>query len=122
MALITSMGDSSQLQELKLRKCQIPTNVWSPLIQALSACKNLVILDLSKNMLGEAGNHLAESIRNWGNDPPLQKLYLKDTSIPMAIWHDILQSLVVCRQLTHLDVPDVLDAEWLLSSDPWINR
>ena len=27
----------------------------------------------------------------------------------MDIWNDILQSLVICRQLTFLDVPDVLD-------------
>ena len=39
----------------------------------------------------------------------LRKLYLTDTSVPMDIWNDILQSLVVCRRLTFLDVPDVLD-------------
>ena len=62
-----------------------------------------------QNMLGEAAHHLAESIKNWGNDPPLQKLYLTDTSIPMDIWNDILQSLKVCWQLTFLDIPDILD-------------
>ena len=90
MALIRSLGDSLQLQELTLNSCKMPMDVCSSILQALSVCKTLIILDLSKNMLGEAAHHLAEAIRNWGNDPPLQKLYLTDTSIIMDIWNEIL--------------------------------
>ena len=109
VTLIRSWGDSLQLQELNIRNCKIPTDICSSLLQTLSTCKRLTILDLSKNKLGEAAHHLAESIRNWGNDPPLQKLYLTDTSIPMDIWNEIPQSLKVCWRLTFLEVPDVLD-------------
>ena len=109
VTLIRSLGDSSQLQELNVRNCKMPMDICSSLLQALSTCKRLTILDLSKNKLGEAGYYLAQSIRCWGNDPPLQKLYLTDTSVPMDIWNEILQSLKVCRRLTFLDIPDVLD-------------
>ena len=109
VTLIRSLGDSSQLQELNIRNCKMPIDICSSLLQALSTCKRLTILDLSKNKLGEAGYHLAQSIRCWGNDRPLRKLYLTDTSVSMDIWNDILQSLVVCQRLTFLDVPDALD-------------
>ena len=109
VALIRSLEDSSQLQELNIRNCKMPMDICSSMLQALSTCKRLTILDLSKNKLGEAGYHLVQSIRSWGNDPPLQKLYLTDASMTMDIWNNILQSLVVYRRLTFLDVPDVLD-------------
>ena len=109
VTLIRSLGDSSQLQELNIENCKIPMDICSSLLQALSTCKRLTILNLSQNKLGEAGYHLAQSIRCWGNDPPLRKLYLTDKSVRMDIWNEILQSLKVCRRLTFLDIPDVLD-------------
>ena len=109
VTLIRSLGDSSQLQELNIRNCKMPMDICSSLLQALSTSKRLTILDLSKNKLGEAGYHLVQSIRCWGNDPPLRKLYLTDTAVPMDIWNDILESLKVCRRLKFLDIPDVLD-------------
>ena len=111
VSLIRSLGHSPQLKELKLNNCNFTMDVSSTLLQALSTCRKLTILDLSMNVLGEAGHHLAESIRNWKNDPPLQKLYLRGTFMPMNKWNDILQSLTMCHQLTFFDAPEDVLAE-----------
>ena len=46
------------------------------LVQSLSSCRHLTVLYLEQNKLGEAGHQLAQSIRSWGDEPPLQELYL----------------------------------------------
>ena len=55
------------------------------------------------NKVGKAGIHIAEMIRNCGDDPPLQQLWLGNCSIPEEECTEILKSLSMCKHLTHLD-------------------
>ena len=99
---ITSWGDNPSLQKLDLSYCSIPGQVWPELLQSLSSCKQLTLLHLSGNTIGEAGRYLAQSITSWGDNPSLQTLYLNDCSIPEEVWPEVLQSLSSCKQLTDL--------------------
>ena len=99
---ITSWGHNPPLRKLDLIECSIPEQVWPELLQSLSSCKQLTDLDLSDNTIGEAGRSLAQSIKSWGDDPPLQKLILSDCSIPEQVWAELLQSLSSCRKLADL--------------------
>ena len=101
---ITSWGDNPPLQQLNLGWCSIPEQVWPELLPSLSSCKQLTHLKLSRNTIGEAGRHLAQSITSWGDNPPLQKLHLYRCSIPEQVWAELLQSLSSCKQLTDLDL------------------
>ena len=101
---ITSWGDNPPLQKLNLGWCSISEQLWAELLQSLSSCKQLSHLDLSGNTIGEAGRYLAQSITSWGDNPPLQDLYLRYCSIPEQVWPELLQSLSSCKQLSHLDL------------------
>ena len=103
---ITSWGDNPPLQQLNLNSCSIPEQVWPELLQSLSSCKQLTDLKLLCNTIDEARRYLAQSITSWGDDPPLQKLYLMDCSIPEQVWAELLQSLSSCKQLVDLDLSD----------------
>ena len=103
---ITSWGDNPPLQQLNLYSCSIPEQVWPELLQSLSSCKQLIDLALSDNDIGKAGRYLAQSITSWGDNPPLQGLYLCDCSIPEQVWPELLQSLSSCKQLTDLNLSD----------------
>ena len=99
---ISSWGDNRPLKTLNLGWCSIPEQVWPELLQSLSSCKQLTELVLSSNNIGEAGRYLAQSITSWGDNPPLEKLYLSDCSIREQVWPELLQSLSSCKQLTEL--------------------
>ena len=101
---ITSWGDNPPLKDLDLTRCSIPEQVWPGLFQSLSSCKRLSDLDLSDNTTGEAGRYLAQSITSWGDNPPLERLYLENCSIPEQVWPGLFQSLSSCKQLSHLDL------------------
>ena len=90
------------LRKLHLNHCSIPEQVWSELLQSLTACKQLSDLDLSHNTIGEAGHYLAESITSWGDNPRLESLNLQNCSIPEQLWPELFQSLSSCKQLTYL--------------------
>ena len=108
---ITSWGDDPPLQELNLSRCSMPKKVWPELLQSLSSCKQLTDLDLSYNNIGEAGRYLAQSITSWGDNSPLNNLYLNACSIPEQVWPELLQSLSSCKQLSHLDLADNIIGE-----------
>ena len=99
---ITSWGDKPLLQELCLRDCSTPVQVWAELLQSLSSCKQITDLNLSGNTIGEAGHYLAQSITSWGDNPPLVTLDLRRCSILEQVWPELLQSLSSCKQLTDL--------------------
>ena len=101
---ITSWGDNPPLQQLNMYDCSIPEQVWAEVLQSLSSCKQLAGLNLSDNTIGEAGHFLAQSITSWGDNPPLQELYLCHCSIPEQVWPELLQSLSSCKQLTTLNL------------------
>ena len=99
---ITSWGDNPPLQRLDLGYCSIPEQVWPELLQSLSSCKQLSHLILGGNTIGKAGRYLAQSITSWGDNPPLQRLDLRDCSIPEQVWPGLFQSLSSCKQLLSL--------------------
>ena len=99
---IRYLGNHDQLQILGLEKIQVPTTDFAKVLQSLSTCKQLTMLYLSYNIIGEAGYHLAESIISWGSTPPLQKFYLYDCRIPANACRDLLLSLSSCNQMNTL--------------------
>ena len=76
---------SENAQSVKLSYCKLPYEVLSHMMQQMSKCKQLRKLDMCSNTLGEAGLHLVQAIRSWGDNPPLQYLRLKDRSLPGSV-------------------------------------
>ena len=99
-----SWGDEPPLQELWLGSCSLTATASLELVQSLSTCRHLIALDLGENKLGEAAHQLAQSIRSWGDEPPLQKLYLHNCSLPATASLELVQSLSTCRHLTELNL------------------
>ena len=101
---IRSWGDEPLLQELYLYNCSLTTAAFLELVQSLSMCRQLTVLDLGENKLGDAGYQLAKSIRSWGDEPLLQELFLYNCSLTTAASLELVQSLSMCRQLTVLNL------------------
>ena len=101
---VMRQGEISPLKEIWLARYSMAEYKWVELLQFTSTCKYLTYLDLSRNAIGEAGHQLAQSIKSWGDNSPLQTLYLHYCSIPEEIWNELLQSLSSCKQLTGLDL------------------
>ena len=74
------------------------------LVKSLSTCRHLIVLNLGENWLGAAGYNLSNSIRSWGEVPPLKELYLHSCSLPENASKELVQSLSNCKSLTHLDL------------------
>ena len=103
---IRCWGDEPSLQKLNLLNCSFPTTASLKLVQSLSTCRNLTKLQLGGNRLEEAGLQLAQSIRSWGDEPPLQKLGLYNCSLTVAASLELIEFLSTCKQLTLLDLGD----------------
>ena len=101
---ITSWGDNPPLQKLNLGFCSIPEQVMPELLQSLFSCKQLTVLDLSNNTIGEAGRYLAQSITSWGDNPKLGTLDMSQCSVPEQVWDELMQSLSSCRDLLYLNL------------------
>ena len=101
---ISSKGQSSALQKLKMTSCNYPEDFWGELFDLLFICKKLTHLIVSRSSLGEAGRALAGSIRMWGHDLPLQVLQLDQCLMPEHCWDDLFRSLLTCKHITHLDL------------------
>ena len=101
---IKSWGDDPPLQELELYNCSLTATASLELVQSLSSCRHLTALNLGENKLGEAGHELAQSIRSWVDEPPLQTLYLYNCSLTATASLELVQSLSSCRHLTVLDL------------------
>ena len=101
---ISDWGDESPLQKVDLSYCSMSAEACDDLFYSLFYCKRLTYLDLSGNMVGEAGHYLAEVIRSWGDDPPLETFIAEHCFIPTVVWPDLLRSLSACSKLIHLDL------------------
>ena len=97
---ISSKGDMALLQKLRFVSCNYPEYAWSILFSCLSICKKLTHLIVSRNSLYEAGAELANSIKCWGTDSPLQVLQLDQCQMPEDTWCDLVRSLFTCKQIT----------------------
>ena len=105
--LTTAMSfraDQQPLQKLDLSYCSMSANAYDDLFGFLTRCKRLSYLDVSGNMIGEAGCHLAGAIKSWGDDPPLETFIAEHCFIPIAVWPDLLTSLSACSKLVHSDL------------------
>ena len=102
--MIESLKFNSQLQLLYLRDCSIPSHICGEILKCLKKCKQLSHLHLGKNNIGSHGKHLVDLIKNFGEDPPLQQLYLPNCSIPQVECSEMLQHLTKYRHLTHLNL------------------
>ena len=101
---ISSWGDEPPLQALQLYSFPLTAIVSLELVQSLSSCRHLTVLNLGENKLGEAGHQLAQSIRSWGDNPPLQDLDLHNCSLSVTASLELVQSLSSCKYLTALDL------------------
>ena len=93
----------SPLQKLNLSYCSMSAKAFDDLFGILTRCKRLSYLDVSGNMVGDAGRHLAGAIKSWGEDPPLETFIAEHCFIPIFVWPD-LTSLSACSKLVHLDL------------------
>ena len=101
---ISSWRDEPPLQNLWLHNCSLSASASLELVQSLATCRHPIKLDLRENKLGEAGHQLAQSIRSWGDEPPLQELWLYNCSLTGTASLELVQSLSTCRNLTALDL------------------
>ena len=99
---IKSWGKNSSVTKLKLESCCMPEDVWISLLQSLSNCSELTHLNLSRNALGETGKDLSKSIKSWENDPKLQEVDLRNCSMSLHVWSEVLKCLSSSGRLTHL--------------------
>ena len=104
--LIEIIRNSGHLQKLYLMKSSIPEQYWSEIFNSLGTCNNLTHIDLSYHTVGESASQLGQSIRQWGDNPPLQVLRLYDCSIPEDACCELISALFscTCNNLTHIDL------------------
>ena len=101
---IRSWGDEPPLKGLWLQNCSLTATASLELVQSLSSCKHQTELSLSENKLGGAGHQLAQSIRSWGDKPPLQELWLHNCSLRANTLMLLVQSLLTCKHITVLSL------------------
>ena len=92
--IIRKCGDDAKLRHLVIWNCSLVPDQCKPVLQSLSMCKQLTYLNLCGNVIGHAGKHLADSIRNWGPNPPVKYLYLGDCRLHEDDCVELLQSLL----------------------------
>ena len=99
---IRSWGHKAALEKLWPYNCSLsPT---ASFLQSLSSCRQLTEVDLGGNKLGKSGHQLAQAIKSWGNEVPLQKLRLYNCSIEATASLELVRSLSTCRKLTALSL------------------
>ena len=101
---INNWGDAPSLQKLYLHNCSIPEDSCSEILKSLATCQHITELDLIGNHIGASGKHLAVAIKNLGDAPSLQKLYLHNCSIPEESCSEILKTLAICQHITELSL------------------
>ena len=55
-------------------------------------------------IIENSGQQFATSVKIWGHNSSLRKLFLCNVSIGLPDWGKLCSSLVVCKKLTHLDL------------------
>ena len=96
---ISDWGGQPPLKKLDLSYCSMPAKACDHLFRSLIHCKGLSYLDLSGNMVSDAGHQLAQAITSWGVDPPLETFIAEHCFIPTTVWPDLLTSLSACSKL-----------------------
>ena len=94
--VIHKLGSYGKLEKLYLSGCSFPEDQCAAILKSLSLCKQLTCLSLSNNRIQNAGKDLADSIKQWGVNPPLQELYLGNCGLHEDDCAELLQSLLGC--------------------------
>ena len=111
---------SKRAQSIRITNSTLPVNFVENLMRQLQQCKCLITIHLENIRLykekkicqkeftqlglGNQGKLLTEIMKNFGSDPLLEHLILKDCSIPEEDWTEMLKFLPSCRHLTHLSL------------------
>ena len=103
---IQNWGENTGLEYLVILNCSLVLDHCSSILHSLSTCKYLTYLNLSDNVVGSGGKHLAESIRNWGINPPLKYLYLANCGLHEDDCVELLQSLLGCSNLVEVNLSE----------------
>ena len=101
---IRKWGSNNGLEYLVICNCSLLQDQCSSILQSISTCKYLTYICLSNNVVGSGGKHLAESIRNWGFNPPLRLLYLANCGLHEDDCTELLQSLLGCLNIESLNL------------------
>ena len=96
---------SENTRYVRVRDCKLPLDIINHMMQQLHKCKHLPKL-IWDTYLGEAGRHLAQSIRSWGDNSPITEISLPGCGMQGDAGAELLQSLSACKQLIHLDLHD----------------
>ena len=99
---INNWGDAPLLEQLYLNNCSIPEESCCEILKSLITCQHIKHLNLTGNLIGASGKHLADAINNWGDAPLLETLNLNNCSIREDSCCEILKSLATCQHITHL--------------------
>ena len=124
---IRKFGSLSQLQDLNLGDCSLCKSGSTMLIQALSKCKLLQFLSLSRNPIGnDGGEYLSKSITSWGPEAELEILSLQECDLCASSSFALMKSLASCKRLNYLNLSDnqidglfrnlIKDSAWKLPS------
>ena len=118
---------STRVQSIRISSSVLPSKLLDHLMKQLPQCRNLKKLHLKEikfyddaskhaphgvdenrnvatSLSGLADWDLGKAIRNWGDNPSLKILSLRNCSIPKAEFAEILTALSACKCLTHLDL------------------
>ena len=102
--MIEQLGGYGKLKKLDLPDCSLSEDQWAAILKSLSLCKQLTYLDLSDKRIGNAGKHLADSIKQWGINPPLEVLYVDNCGLHEDVCAELFQSLLGCSNLTGINL------------------
>ena len=96
---------SMHAQSLRVQRFDFHEGIWAHLLQQVSRCEHLLVLDLAENRRGEeSGQDLMKCISSWGDYPSLQVLDLDAWRMPADVCEDVMQVVATCKHLTHLNL------------------
>ena len=98
------MSSYCKLEKLYLSGCSFPEDQCAAILKSLSLCKQLTCLYLSNNRIQNAGKDLADLIKQWGANPPLQELYLDNCGLHEDDCAELVQSMLGCDNLVEVDL------------------
>ena len=102
--LVEIIRNSRHLQKFYLTNTSIPEECWGGILNSLGTSTTLTHTDLSYNALGESASDLAHSIKQWGDNPPLQELCLHYCAIPEDACCELISALFSCKYLSTLTI------------------
>ena len=100
---INESTEAFHLKILKLKECEMASNVCLFILHSLSMYPTLSVLGLTGTILGSNAKYLAGVLQPWKGWSLLQELILNDCKISKEAWEPICIALSSCKKITHLD-------------------